>query len=264
MKFCSAKTCYQSKKYVKLPIPSAMRSSFVLAEAVPALPWLLRSRGSEADLSLPQVKRRDAFTLVELLVVLAVIAVMVALATGGARRMLESAAISKSASQIRQLGHAAHSWAADNHGRLPTPGPPTTWYVEVYPYIYNRVAPQPFFNTHEMAENLRGTIFWCPLRDRSGEGTPMRSYGWNTYVKDITQPSPEPPLALARVKQPSKTMMLATSKTGSSLIGNTTNTWNISDRCGGQALIVFIDGHLEKRALADIPKSNQDVFWNPQ
>jgi len=239
---------------------------FALADAVPALRWLLRSRGSEryAGLSLPQMKRRDAFTLVEMLVVLAVIAVLAALATGGALRMLESAAIGKSASQIRQLGHAAHSWAADNNGRLPTPGPPTTWYGEVYPYIYNRAAPQPFFDTYVMAENLRGTVFWCPLRDRSDEGTPMRSYGWNTYVKDMTQPSPEPPLALARVKQPSKTMMLATSKTGSSLIGNTTNTWNISDRCGGQALIVFIDGHLEKRALADIPKSNQDVFWKPR
>jgi len=249
----------------KIRYISSHEIPLLLAEAVPALPWLLRSRGSEADLSLPQVKRRDAFTLVEILVVLAVIAVLAALATGGARRMLESAAISKSASQIRQLGLAAHSWAADNNGRLPTAGPPAIWYTNIYPYLMNNQQPPPgFFVPWDTADNLKGTPFYCPLKERSGEGTPVRSYGWNTYVKDMAQPSPEPPLALARVKQPSKTMMLATSKNGSVLNGTRPETWNISDRCGGQALIVFIDGHLEKRALANIPTNNQDVFWNPQ
>jgi hypothetical protein len=79
----------------------------------------------------------------------------------------------------------------------------------------------------------------------------------------MTKPAPRPPLAMVRVKQPSKTMMLATSKNGSVLNGNSSNAWNISDRCGEKVLIVFIDGHLEKWALADIPKENTDVFWKP-
>ena len=209
------------------------------------------------------MKGPAAFTLVEVLVVLAVIAVLAALAMGGASRGLESAAISKSASQMLQLGRAAHSWAADNNGRLPTPGAPATWYEEIYSYIYNTNAPSPFFQPNDKADNLRGTVFWCPLRDRFDEGPNKRSYGWNAYVRDMTIPEPRP-LAIARVKQPSKTMMLATSKNGSVLNGNSSNAWNISDRCGGQALIVFIDGHLEKWALKDIPSRNTNVFWSPE
>jgi prepilin-type N-terminal cleavage/methylation domain-containing protein len=213
---------------------------------------------------LPQVKSRAAFTLVEILVVLAVIAMLAALAMGGASRMLESAAISKSASQMLQLGRTAHSWAADNNGCLPTAGQPAIWYEEIYSYIYNTNAPSPFFQPFDKADNLRGTVFWCPLRDRFDEGPNKRSYGWNTYVKDMTKPDPRPPLAIARVKQPTKTMMLATSKNGSVLNGNSTNTWNLSDRCGGQVLIVFIDGHLEKWAMTNIPSSNTNVFWSPE
>lgn len=217
-------------------------------------PRLVRWRGAS----------NHGFTLVELLVVIAVIAVLAALAMGGASRMSESAAISKSANQMLQLGRAAHAWAADNNGRLPTPGPPATWYEQVYPYIYNSDRPQPFFQPNDKAENLRGTVFWCPLRDRFDEGPNKRSYGWNTYVKDMTKPEPRPPLAMVRVKQPSKTMMLATSKNGSVVNGTRPDTWNLSDRCGGQVLIVFIDGHLEKRALAEIPTSNTNVFWRPE
>jgi len=216
---------------------------------------------------LPHVKGRAAFTLVEILVVLAVIAVLAALAMGGASRGLESAAISKSASQMLQLGRAAHSWAADNNGCLPTAGgPPAMWYEEIYPYIYNTNAPSPFFQPNDKADNLRGTVFWCPLRDRFDEGPNKRSYGWNTYVKDMTKPE-RPPLAIARVKQPSKTMMLATSMNGSVVNCNKPkepDTWNLSDRCGDKVLVVFIDGHLEKWAMTNIPSSNTNVFWSPE
>jgi hypothetical protein len=45
-----------------------------------------------------------------------------------------------------------------------------------------------FFDTWEEAESLRGTVFYCLLKDQAGEGTPVHSYGWNTYLKDMNEP----------------------------------------------------------------------------
>jgi hypothetical protein len=59
-------------------------------------------------------------------------------------------------------------------------------------------------------------------------------------------------------------MMLATSSTGSVLQGNSPGVWNFSERAGGQILVIFVDGHLEKLALEDIPISPYDIFWRAE
>ncbi|MGZ0654106.1 type II secretion system protein [Coraliomargarita sp. W4R72] len=204
-----------------------------------------------------------AFTLIELLVVIAVIAILASLLLPVLGRVRESANITKSSSQMRQLGQTALLWANDNKGCLPTPGPPNTWYTVTYPYLYGDEVPSPFFDTHERGENLQGTVYYCPLKDSSGEAEPIRSYGWNNFLKDMKQDD-RPPLALARIQEPSKTMMLATSSSGSVIQGNSPGVWNFSTRAGGQVLIVFADGHLGKLALEDIPVSSYDAFWRAE
>jgi len=204
-----------------------------------------------------------AFTLIELLVVIAIVGILAALIIAGLAKAREAAGIAKSSSQMRKMAAAALLWSNDNGGLMPTPGPPKTWYVEIYPYIYNTNAPSDFFDTWEKAENLRGTVFYCPLKDQAGEGTPVRSYGWNTFLKDMNEPA-RPPLPKARIRQPSKTMMLATTLRSSSVEGLPVGTWNFSTRAGGRALVVFTDGHQERVALEEIPTSQFDLFWRPE
>ena len=64
---------------------------------------------------------RRGFTLVELLVVLAVIAILAALSLGGLSKLGASSDRSKAISNMRQIGTGVTLFAADNDGKLPGP-----------------------------------------------------------------------------------------------------------------------------------------------
>jgi len=208
----------------------------------------------------PSKHLKQAFTLIELLMVIAILGILAALIASRLAKTREAAALAKSSSQMRQIHQAAILWSSDNNGRLPVY---TNWYTVTYPYLMNGQQPPPgFFVPSNTADNLKGTPFYCPLRERSGEGTPVRSYGWSSRLRAPSSTSGSPlPRALASLREPSKTLMLATSKISSS-VNETPNTFSI--RCGGKVLLVFVDGHLEKRGLAEIPTNYLDVFWSPE
>jgi prepilin-type N-terminal cleavage/methylation domain-containing protein len=64
---------------------------------------------------------RGAFTLVELLVVLAIIGVLAALSLGGLSKLGTSSDRSNALSNMRQIGTGITLFAADNDGKLPGP-----------------------------------------------------------------------------------------------------------------------------------------------
>lgn len=64
-------------------------------------------------------RRATAFTLVELLLVIGIIAVLVAMLLPTLRRAHESARALRCASQLRQIGQAIFSYAASNRGMTP-------------------------------------------------------------------------------------------------------------------------------------------------
>lgn len=65
--------------------------------------------------------RSGAFTLVELLVVLAVLSILAALSLAGLSKMGTSSDRSKAVSNMRQIGTGITLFAADNDGKLPGP-----------------------------------------------------------------------------------------------------------------------------------------------
>jgi prepilin-type N-terminal cleavage/methylation domain-containing protein/prepilin-type processing-associated H-X9-DG protein len=64
-------------------------------------------------------RHRRAFTLVELLVVIGIIAILIALLLPAAVRARDAGRRSKCLSNMRQIGQALHAFVADNRGRLP-------------------------------------------------------------------------------------------------------------------------------------------------
>jgi prepilin-type N-terminal cleavage/methylation domain-containing protein len=72
--------------------------------------------------------RSSAFTLVELLVVLAVCGVLTSLLVPALRAASEKANHGRDASNLRQIGAALLMYAGENGGRFPQAGGPVTWY----------------------------------------------------------------------------------------------------------------------------------------
>lgn len=89
----------------------------------------------EHSVRLIPLRRRRAFTLVELVVVIAVMAILAALLLPALAQAKDASRKAACISNLRQVGIAIHAYATDNDGRIPYgPGaPPFSHPAEFYP-----------------------------------------------------------------------------------------------------------------------------------
>lgn len=149
-------------------------------------------------LSSPRRERRRAFTLIELLTVIAIVGVLAGILIPVVGRVRENARASSCASNLRQLGNALHLYAADNNGLFPAPRwreadaenglqNPTraNWQVEVAPFLALDISTRSF-NTSYSDE--RDSYVFCPeyahrYRDTTDWGTVQTGgYGMNNNL----------------------------------------------------------------------------------
>jgi prepilin-type N-terminal cleavage/methylation domain-containing protein len=201
------------------------------------------------------------FTLVELLTVVALVGILATLAIGQMGRWMVNANTAKSSGNLRQIGVAINSYAADNNGNLPSRDfldPSRLWISKLYEQFYGK--PWPDFLTWERAESFQGTIFWSPNL-RSSEPTPWRSYGWNSYLQD-TLPGKilaEPPPKLVHLNDRSNLLLVGDTKNSSSLTVD-----RVSYRNNGKTLFLMADFHVELRAPAEVPLNPGKLPWRNQ
>jgi prepilin-type N-terminal cleavage/methylation domain-containing protein/prepilin-type processing-associated H-X9-DG protein len=138
---------------------------------------------------------RRGFTLVELLVVIAVIGVLVGLLLPAVQAAREAARCASCLNNLRQIGLATHMFADSNHGRFPQnvhAGTGKSWVYTLSPYVEN-------------VEEIR----ICPDdpkgRDLLLNGAKGTSYMINEF---ISTPLPESVLNLHKMKQTSKVIIL--------------------------------------------------------
>lgn len=132
-------------------------------------------------------RNRAAFTLIELLTVIAIVGVLagILIATVGSVRANARTAVCQS--NLRQMGAAFLLYAADNRGQLPMPQengviwPQNTWMHKLQPHLEQRKVR----TTTENVQLAFGGVFGCPAkpdRDLSRPGDAYRiSYGMNTF-----------------------------------------------------------------------------------
>jgi prepilin-type processing-associated H-X9-DG protein/prepilin-type N-terminal cleavage/methylation domain-containing protein len=116
----------------------------------PGLP-VIRPQNSGVSVSARGRSRlRAAFTLVELLVVVGIIAILIAILLPSLRKAMQSANTVKCLSNLRQMGMGIQFYANDNHGLCAPSAMDTTQIPQMGAWVTISAGPPPV-----------GQVFWC-------------------------------------------------------------------------------------------------------
>lgn len=209
-----------------------------------------------------------AFTLVELLVVLAIVGILSALLLPGLSQSRALARSAACAGQLRQLGLAVHLYADDHGEEFPrsqhsafTHGQ-RTWGVVLAPYLGG---------TEATWTNLLRTIYRCAADRKSGPW----SYGLNVYFElgpeDDYTGKPQTWRRLSAVPRPARTILFAENASTADHI--MPNFWSrpedatdlAATRHRWQANYGFVDGHTEVAKLRQVYDPARGVDrWHPE
>lgn len=133
---------------------------------------------------------RRAFTLIEVLVVLAIIAILIGLVLPAVQKVRAAALQSKCLNQLRQIGLAVHSHAAVNNDRLPPIDGRMVNYETTEQPLFTAVLPHldhpiPLPGLDDQTALQRVKFFGCPFDptlNHAPPNQPLSSYAANAYV----------------------------------------------------------------------------------
>lgn len=203
-----------------------------------------------------------AFTLVELLVAIAIIAILAALLLTVISHGNARAQSIQCRNNLRQWGIATQLYAADHRDRLPPEGwanPPLVPTQSVHTNSWYVVLPQtlglPSYYQMPWRSNSHanpGRSIWiCPSNPRRSNGTELFHYCLNEYVNGTG--SNNYPTRLVSIQRPDTVVWIFDSKNQPALGGWTFVHLNLHSH-GAQFL--FLDGHVQW--------FDSREYWNPK
>lgn len=205
-------------------------------------------------------KRAPAFTLTELLLVIAIVAILAAVLLPTVGLVRERSHAAHCISNLRQMYATATLYSMDNNQTMPRRKYP--YVQDLWNYVYRGT---PFPAWENVPVKLSGTIFEC-LSMYNDPGDVKRSYGINQKVaRGYGNTNIQIPLS--EITEPEKTVYFGDSLASSDLLpkasGSARHTLN--PRHAGKVNLVFFDGHTESRELTpDItepPNIYDSPFW---
>lgn len=130
----------------------------------------------------PSLQSRRAFTLIELLAVVTIMAILAYLLIVGAGVAIRKAGLARCSNNLRQVGLAATLYAADHHGSLPADSNKGIEDPEKSPAWFYRLPPY----TDMQTVSDRISIFQCPNFNWQGgehfDHASPKSYKMNDYL----------------------------------------------------------------------------------
>ncbi len=212
------------------------------------------------------------FTLVELLIVIAIIGILAALMVPALSGAMESANTRQCANNMRQIGLAVRAYAAAWDFRLPPSSCPYAkaaqkewWLNALQPYAGNKLL---YRCPSDPTENLRFIDWQYPPEDAST----WEEYRWSSYATNGRMDTAYP--TLDSVPKPSATIYVCESPRGALGADHVhTERWIgeldvknsvAHDRHSGRANYLFLDGHVDTLTLEETWEKNEVNLWNPK
>lgn len=218
--------------------------------------------------------RSSAFTLVELLVVIAILAILAALAVGPVQAMIKRGQAAKTAANMKQIGAAMHTYAADNGGFLPSDlsrnDVESNWNKDLWQIIYPNKPYKPM-GAQQHGDHFKGTVFHTPAIEKvAADGKMPRSFAANAEVRvhsvgSLNSSRDNARARLASIPYPAKAFFLAES-VSSVRVRFADRDAQLNFRNDGRGWFLFVDGHLESLRREDVPDGKDDAgkdhaFW---
>jgi prepilin-type processing-associated H-X9-DG protein/prepilin-type N-terminal cleavage/methylation domain-containing protein len=225
---------------------------------------------------------RAAFTLVELLVVIGIIAILIAMLLPALMRARAAAIDVACKSNLRQIGIMMYAYASDNNACLPgivfnRSGDPIDYANPTHPANWKQRLDPSITDSPE--------IYECPAETGCVEPpfqkTPAKYYAMNMYLVRI--PDPEPWTTgsshdnywknkrLTSVHSSSEAALVLEARASEqrasryAVVPGTFGLGRLADltRHFGRSNVLMVDGHVESRLPAeiDLPTNQWKVFW---
>jgi len=212
-------------------------------------------------------RERHGFTLTELLVVLAIIAVLAAILLPALSRSQDAAAATKCVANLRSISAGLMAYAAENDGKLipsaaqGSAGP--NWYRVLEPYMGH---PQ-------RSLDAPADLPWqqCPRKKFPAVNNLTVGYGWNfmNFGHDILNPATwgrGENSHLAQVGQPARTIIIGDSQDeilpGQDFVHRYIyeGVTRLSRRHSGRGNYLFLDGHIQALTPEEVAANNFYLF----
>jgi prepilin-type N-terminal cleavage/methylation domain-containing protein/prepilin-type processing-associated H-X9-DG protein len=192
------------------------------------------------------------FTLIELLAVIAIIGILAAILIPVVGSVRESAASSRCAGNLRQLGMATGLFANDNKQALPRQT--DEFVLDLWPYAYRSDTELPVLAGNPPAA-LAGTVFECS--GVADDATAVkRSYGINAHLLGGADPARQ--VRMTDLTSPGSTLLYG-DVLGSGQLSRTT----LNPRHKSQVNLTYADGHVGAKLATELAGSDDAVYGTP-